>query len=495
MIHCNLNETLHRLQAYKDPMHAYDHGVAMHIITAVVRTIHKLEIDLGLNQNVLVKKLTARVYNLCSSLEAKHDTLLRFSHQSIVTLFETLTTPNKKGQKTSPIVDATDVQKLMLALPYLLDGLADEELKEFNSGKSARDQVSDPMPAAIIAINEWLQWYHLYRKEEPTESDVEQLTVMGRALLKTLNTTFPFTVRVGMKKLRKPDEAELVRSMWCNEKVHSILHAPRNLMQMGRSKNISCQVTETRHKGIKIKALKTNKKPGTMGLSVMNQEVRDSALQVMAMEMDKNGPCWRGRPEGHDSDSDSDSDLEDHDMSESQAAVLTAMRYFERNEDDKTKGCLADGLRCNLWARAHSVEHMEYTLVKGWTHEKGSRRGNLGLLMQDINWTPASRGSKPRFLDQQPCLAFLSNKVVHYLVDYHPEWLDTLKLPPTDGKHKQLETPHFQLVLQRLQSIPDVKKPFQLYSAIIIKHSLGGFQGGQTVHCCSFNISKYWEVI
>ena len=52
MIHCNLNETLHRLQAYKDPMHAYDHGVAMHIITAVVRTIHKLEIDLGLNQNV-----------------------------------------------------------------------------------------------------------------------------------------------------------------------------------------------------------------------------------------------------------------------------------------------------------------------------------------------------------------------------------------------------------------------------------------------------------
>ena len=30
------------MQAYKDPMHAYDHGVAMHIITAIVRTIHNL---------------------------------------------------------------------------------------------------------------------------------------------------------------------------------------------------------------------------------------------------------------------------------------------------------------------------------------------------------------------------------------------------------------------------------------------------------------------
>ncbi len=43
---------------------------------------------------------------------------------------------------------------------------------------------------------------------------------------------------------------------------------------------------------------------------------------------------------------------------------------------------------------------MEYTLVKGWTHEKGSRRGNLGLLMQDINWTQASRGTKPRAADE-----------------------------------------------------------------------------------------------
>ena len=35
-------------QCYKDPMHAYDHGVAMHITQTIVKTIHKLEVDLGL---------------------------------------------------------------------------------------------------------------------------------------------------------------------------------------------------------------------------------------------------------------------------------------------------------------------------------------------------------------------------------------------------------------------------------------------------------------
>ena len=107
-------------------MHAYDHGVAMHITKALVKTIHKLEIDLGLPKNTIVNKLTARLHNLCSSIDSKHTTLMGFTNQSIVSVFETLTTPDKKGKKQSPIVDAGDVQKLMLVLPYILDGLADE---------------------------------------------------------------------------------------------------------------------------------------------------------------------------------------------------------------------------------------------------------------------------------------------------------------------------------------------------------------------------------
>jgi hypothetical protein len=53
-------------------MHAYDHGVAMHIITAVVRTLHKLEVNLGLPKNTLVTRLTGPLQNLCSSLDTEN---------------------------------------------------------------------------------------------------------------------------------------------------------------------------------------------------------------------------------------------------------------------------------------------------------------------------------------------------------------------------------------------------------------------------------------
>ncbi len=139
--------------------HAYDHGVAMHIINANVKIIHhKLEDDLRLVQNILLSKLTAHMHNMSSSLLSKHTTLMGFTHQSIqvVSLFEVLTTPNKKGQKQQPVVDAGDVQKLMFALPYLLDGLADQEIAEHNARSALVDRVVDPIPLAIMTINEWL---------------------------------------------------------------------------------------------------------------------------------------------------------------------------------------------------------------------------------------------------------------------------------------------------------------------------------------------------
>jgi hypothetical protein len=204
-------------------MHACDHGVAIKFSKATVRTIHKLEDSLGLSRNTLVSKLTGRLHNLCSSLNSKHTTLMGFTHQSIVSLFETHTTPNKKGQKQAPIVDAGDVQKIMQLLPYVLDGLADEAIAEHRARGGA--PVSDPFPGVIMAINERLHWYRLARMPEPDDDDVARLTDMGKALLGTLERMFPFKVRCG-----KYTE----RSMWCNEKVHSILHVPRTLRRMGR---------------------------------------------------------------------------------------------------------------------------------------------------------------------------------------------------------------------------------------------------------------------
>ena len=92
------------LQTFKDAMHAYDHGVSMYIIEAIICTLHRLESRPGLAKNTLVIKLTARMHNLCSSVEVKHTTLMSFVNQSIVLCMETYTTPNKKGEIKCPIV-------------------------------------------------------------------------------------------------------------------------------------------------------------------------------------------------------------------------------------------------------------------------------------------------------------------------------------------------------------------------------------------------------
>jgi hypothetical protein len=165
--------------------------------------------------------LVWRLQNLCSSLNSKHTTLMGFTNQSIVSLFETLTGLDKKGRKQSPVVDAGDVQKLMQVLPYVLDGLADEAIADYQGAA----RVSDPFPDVIKAINDWLHWYHLARTPEPDDDVVARLTDMGKALLVTLEKVFPFQVRYGKYTLR---------TMWCNEKVHSILHVPRTLKRMGR---------------------------------------------------------------------------------------------------------------------------------------------------------------------------------------------------------------------------------------------------------------------
>jgi hypothetical protein len=42
----------------------------------------------------------------------------------------------------------------MLALPYLLDGLADEELAAYNDRKAQAARIQDPIPKVSMAIND-----------------------------------------------------------------------------------------------------------------------------------------------------------------------------------------------------------------------------------------------------------------------------------------------------------------------------------------------------
>ena len=145
-------------------MHAYDHGVAMNIISAIIRLIQELAELLGRDRDYFILKLSVRFHSLCSTLEMKHTTLMSFVNQSIVDSLDTfLKSQASAKNRHQPIVDASDVQRLMLALPFLLDGLASEELQAFNAGKTPVNRLLDPMPEAIMAVNEWLHWYHMYR--------------------------------------------------------------------------------------------------------------------------------------------------------------------------------------------------------------------------------------------------------------------------------------------------------------------------------------------
>ena len=171
---------------------------------------------------------------------------------------------------------------------------------------------------------------------------------------------------------------------------------------------------------------------------------------------------------------------------------LLASRYWERKEQRKTEGCMADGLRCCIWGRAQSPNTVSLELTKGWTgmyrsHKLGYK-GNLGLAMEDLAWTAGSGLSEPLMLNLMPILAYLPQKLVHFVVDYHPDWISQLQLPASDGLHRQLSTDHFQQALLRLENMPEVDMPVQLFSAVQIKHR--EWLGGQTVHAVPFKKPK-----
>jgi hypothetical protein len=91
---------------------------------------------------------------------------------------------------------------------------------------------------------------------------------------------------------------------------------------------------------------------------------------------------------------------------------------------------------------------------------------------------------EPPLLSRLPILHFLALKLVHFVVDYHPEWVASLRLPPSDGTHRQLRREHFQTALPRLQNMPDTGTPLQLFSAVNIYHT--AWRGCQTVHAQPF---------
>ena len=165
--------------------------------------------------------------------------------------------------------DATDMQKLILTVPFLLDGLAaDRDILKLLQEKKIR--VNDPIPGMIQCWNDYIRWYHLYRQGDINAPALDVLDTMGRDLLDSLPVIFQHV------------SATTGKSVWCTEKVHSILHARENIKRSGRCRN--AQVTEMKHKTIKEKARNTNNQR-TFGLSLLISELRADAAAALAAHM------------------------------------------------------------------------------------------------------------------------------------------------------------------------------------------------------------------
>jgi hypothetical protein len=57
-------------------------------------------------------------------------------------------------------------------------------------------KVADPIPGMIVAINKYLQAYHMYRAEALSRPEVSRLDTMSRDALATLQKVFPFGVQL-----------------------------------------------------------------------------------------------------------------------------------------------------------------------------------------------------------------------------------------------------------------------------------------------------------
>ena len=171
--------------------------------------------------------------------------------------------------------------------------------------------------------------------------------------------------------------------------------------------------------------------------------------------------------------------------SDEEDEVLLAARSFERTGQNKTVGCMADGLRCNIWARAVFPAKLSYDMVHGHSGKPvGGRNGRSALQMDVLKWRPGRGVPKPQARDVHPITDQLGPKIVHFLMDYHSDWFASLQLPSSTGKHDQLTSAQIDLVLDRCETIPQVFGEVQLFTAVKISHA--EYKGCQIIHCTPF---------
>ena len=288
------------VQAMKDSMHGQEHGNCMKMLDGTVIVICQLQSALRLaqpRQNALIKRLFKRLHQFCIAPQTQWVTMLRMGNQKLLVAlkkswanYKQRSKGNLSSEHSQPICDANDVIKAMLAMPFVLDGLAEKELQAFNSKQQdPRHRIKDPFPGVIKTYNEFLHWYMLYRARFLTEAEIRRMDEKGHALLHSLVKTFPHGVTLKSGRFR---------SAFCTEKPHSIVHAGSNFRSMGRCKNYNTVAPETRHKDTKKDAHKTNNQ-ASVGMSILRCNLDAEADRRLSWLHDKTGVLVHNRSNVH----------------------------------------------------------------------------------------------------------------------------------------------------------------------------------------------------
>jgi len=262
------------LQTFKDPMHAFEHGVCMVIIRCIIFVLQQLTILLG-GAETLTSRFIARLKLLCDTRGKRHITLISFYDQSIIGCVENFAA----GRNEQSMIDCSDVQKFLLLLPFVLFGLASPDVKYHLMSEQQRSAMSK-MNNVIKTVNLWLRWHLTYMSSQMSCSQLEDFHSLGEMLSTQLLEVFPFS--------SSGHQAEGRNSIWCTEKFHSIVHAARNWKEVGNPRNISTQATESAHRYLREMGSSINRQP-RFAKTLMGLCIENSAAYQLACDQDSFG--------------------------------------------------------------------------------------------------------------------------------------------------------------------------------------------------------------
>ena len=170
-------------------------------------------------------------------------------------------------------VTGVDLRHLLLLLPFLLFDLLDKEIGDYNTSHGT--DLVNPAQQLIKLVLSLLEWYHLFRRTAKTMVDLVRLEMLGKIFVELCAVVFCVHKCGNLLYL-------------CCEKVHSVLHAPSEIMRWGDLINTSGEAPEQSHK-INVKAPGKNlNHRSSDGKTLLNHARRKLCARMMASAIQGN---------------------------------------------------------------------------------------------------------------------------------------------------------------------------------------------------------------